>query len=136
MLTDVRTWAQSFGGGRLALMRSGILSSACRGRSARCLRTFRRGARPFGAVARCARASCRAVAVVALSDAYGRSDVGATIRGGGFCCARYLVGRLPWWLCSMLTDVRTWGATIRGGGGSMRSGHLVEWLPWLCCAPF
>ncbi len=44
------------------------------------------------------------------------------------CCARHIVECVPW-LCSMLADVQTLGATIRGGR-SMRSGHLVGRLPW------
>ena len=37
--------------GAVALLRSGILASVCRGGSARCLQTFGRGAQSFGAVA-------------------------------------------------------------------------------------
>ena len=47
------------------------------------------------------------------SDAYRRSDVGTTIRGGGrSVLASGCRGRSA----LMLADVQTWGATFRGGG--------------------
>ena len=99
----------------------GILSGGCRGRSVLMLTDVRTWAQSFGAVG-CfvLGASCRVCAVVALLDAYRRSDVGHD-HSGRSCPG---CGRVSWrvvavaLLCSalMLTDVQTLAQPFGGGG--------------------
>ncbi len=92
MLTGVQTWAQPVG--RFGSMRSGILSSVCRGAFCLMLTGVQTLGNLSGGSARCGRASWRVRAVGGRSDAYRRSDVGATCRAVARC-GGHLSG-VPW----------------------------------------